>query len=240
MCGCRAVRADGFFHVRSAIVFVNLTALCGGQNNDGTFYMEWPDFALWFGQCRIVDPRRLDKFTHLGDEKLGPVARVDGASATWVAGKSAGGADPGSPTFEYNPTFELIGSDTAVILTLYQPDTRHLAVYDTWPMQQGPSDISLWIGEKGHTKTKIHQLSSTDRFATCTQDIHVVEGHVYEILVAASSPGIEGAFSFTACGKHVELKPSPFKIPPPNIAALMAKRGPHFLPCLYCLPFFWS
>jgi hypothetical protein len=29
----------------------------GRQANDGTFFMDWADFAEWFGECRIVDPR---------------------------------------------------------------------------------------------------------------------------------------------------------------------------------------
>ena len=182
--------------------------------------MEWSDFSAWFGQCRIVDPRRLDKLS--GDD----LARVDGAAGTWVAGKSAGGPDPRSPTFQYNPTFELTGSTTPVLVTLYQPDTRHLAIYDTWPIQQGPySEISLWFGERGYPKQKIHMIESDYRLATCSQDLNIIQGKVYEITVATDMPGLEGAFAFTACGKDVELKPLRFNNPPQNIGSMMAKRG---------------
>ena len=182
--------------------------------------MEWSDFSAWFGQCRIVDPRRLYKFS---DDHL---ARVDGAAGTWIAGKSAGGADQRSPTFQYNPTFELTGSDTKVMLTLYQPDTRHLAVYDTWPIQQGPSsEISLWFGMKGEPKRKLVYVQSDYRFATYHSDLQILAGRVYEITVATHFPGVEGVFAFTACGKDVEIKSVPFQSPSRDIAALMAKRG---------------
>ena len=78
------------------------------QKNDGSFYMEWPDFAAWFGECRIVDPRCFDR---LSEDRL---ARVDGAAGAWVAGRSAGGGlDKNPETFAYNPTFELTTADTS-------------------------------------------------------------------------------------------------------------------------------
>ena len=182
--------------------------------------MEWSDFSGWFGECRVVDPRRLYTFS---DDHL---ARVDGAAGTWVAGKSAGGADPRLSTFRFNPSFELTGSTTKVMLTLYQPDTRHLAVFDTWPIQQGPChSVSLWFGEKGKPKNKLLDLPHHCRLITYHKDLEISSGKVYEITVAADRPGLEGAFAFTACGKDVELKPLPFDTPSPDQAALMTKRG---------------
>ncbi len=81
--------------------------------------MEWSDFAAWFGECRIVDPRCFDKLT---EDKL---ARIDGAAGSWVAGRSAGGGlDRFPQTFEYNPTFELTGEDADV-----RPPARYKGRY---------------------------------------------------------------------------------------------------------------
>ena len=98
-------------------------ALPAQAKNDGSFYMEWPDFASWFGECRIVDPRCFDR---LSEDSL---ARVDGVAGSWVAGRSAGGgADKHPQTFAYNPTFELTGADTEVLTVLSPSEIELLPI----------------------------------------------------------------------------------------------------------------
>ena len=194
--------------------------------NDGTFYMEWEDFISWFGQCRIVDPRHLDRLSE------GSLAQIDGGAANWVAGMTAGGPLDRYPhSFPFNPTFELTGGDSDhdsdVMLSLYRPDTRVLAIYDTWPIMQGQcKEVSVWFGERGYQKSKVLSVLKDDRVGTTSVGtVRIRRGRVYEITVAAAAPGIEGAFSFTACGREVKLIPCQFNTPPSNISALMAKRG---------------
>ena len=182
--------------------------------------MEFGDFCRYFGRCKIVD---LTCFNKLSDDQL---ARADGAAGYWLAGQTAGGR-LGPATFECNPKFELTGDGGEVLLTVYQPDTRHTCIAPVEKELGAPMmDVYLYFGEVGQRPAEVASLGGGydgDRLQTVR--VQVQRGVTYNIVVSAGAAGQQGAFAVTACGKGVVLRACPLAQPPPQCVAAMAPAG---------------
>ena len=184
--------------------------------------MEFSDFCTYFGRCKIVD---LTCFNRLSEDSL---SHVDGAAGYWLAGQTAGGR-LGPATFECNPKFELTGDGGEVLLTVYQPDTRHTCIAPVEKELGDPfMEVYLYFGPRGQRPAEVASLvGGFDGDRLKTVRVSVEAGVPYHIVVTAAAAGQQGAFSVTACGRGVVLKALPLTQPPPQYAAAMAARGTH-------------
>jgi hypothetical protein len=182
--------------------------------------MEFGDFCRYFGLCKIVD---MTCFNKLSEDHL---ARVDGAAGYWLAGHTAGGRID-LVTFEFNPRFELTADGGEVLLTVYQPDTRHTCIAPVEKEHGAPMmDVYLYFGVCGQQLAELaHLCGGFDGDRLRTVRVHVDPGVTYHIVVTAGAAGQQGAFAFTACGKGAELRACPLTEPPPQYAAAMAAVG---------------
>ena len=191
---------------------------------DGSFYMEFGDFCTYFGRCKIVD---VTCFNRLSEDSL---CRIDCVASYWVAGQTAGGR-LGPATFECNPKFELTGQGGEVLLTVYQPDTRHTCIAPVEKELGDPMmDVYLYFGAKGQRPVEVAKLlGGFDGDRLSTARVRVEAGVQYHVVATAGAAGEQGAFAVTACGNCVQMKPCPLAQAPPQYAAAMAARGA----CLY-------
>ena len=182
--------------------------------------MEFCDFCRYFGRCKIVD---LTCFNKLSEDHL---ARVDGAAGYWLAGQTAGGR-LGPATFECNPKFELTGHGGEVLLTVYQPDTRHTCIAPVEKELGAPMmEVYLYFGVVGQRPVEVASLwGGYDGERLKTARVRVEPGVTYHVVVSAGAAGQQGAFAVTACGKGVALRACPLAQPPPQYAAAMAPVG---------------
>ena len=201
------------------------------DEEDGSFFMHWPDFIQYFGCIEICDPTKLSALT------LDRMCRITVFGSHWVAGLTAGG-EPPSDTFKFNPRARVtVESDGPVNVTLFQPDTRCMhnprrdAPIENQMVSVFVTDETAW-GGLAVAPRKLLQCEPWKRQKS--ELIELKAGHTYSITAATFAPGMQGAFWIALSGQGVKLEPSPFDMPTSEEARAMKINCDPYGCCSQC------
>jgi len=195
------------------------------QEDDGSFFMLWEDFVMWFECIEICDPTLLSKYSE------GDMCRVDGFASHWVAAKTAGG-DHHCETFKFNPTVSVtVTQDCPVVVTLFQPDVRPMFHPDEDDLENKLASVYVCGGDRAAPE-QVMQSMGWERQKTATVNLSV--GHTYQLTASTFAPGMQGAFWLVVSGHGVEMKAVPFCEPTPEQAAVMEHNLDPYGCCASC------
>jgi len=196
------------------------------DEDDGTFFMSWEDFVIWFGDVQINDPTGLAVCTE------GDTAQVDVFHSGLIARKTAGGSR-GASTYRFNPSVELkVERDSKVELSIYQADTRSYGT-DADGNQLDGQQMTLTVIDPNGSESNVIDMSPFDR-VRCAK-IFCVANKVYKLTVSSWAPGIECPFWVTAAGYGATLTPCPEHEPTPEEAEKMKWKEVQSFGCIGCM-----
>mmetsp|Transcript_27927 Transcript_27927/g.44895 ORF Transcript_27927/g.44895 Transcript_27927/m.44895 type:complete len:816 (+) Transcript_27927:47-2494(+) len=195
------------------------------DEDDGSFFMLWEDFVMWFEGIEICDPTFLSNYTE------GDMCRVDGFASHWVAGKTAGG-DSNCETFKFNPTVDVtVKKDCPVVVTLFQPDVRPMFHPDADDLENKLASVFVCGGDRAKPE-KVMQSMGWERQKSV--EVNMCAGQTYQVTAATFAPGMQGAFWLILSGYGLEMKAVPFVQPTAEQADVMEENLDPYGCCANC------